>query len=268
MSQPDQSNADFNRRDFLKGSSFAALMTMMGGVELMAQAEPERKVSTLGPKPKVKVALIGLGPWGREVLDQLGRLEQADIVAICDSYSAMLRRSASKAPGAAQVENYAEILANKDIKAVIIATGSHQHKDIVIAALQAGKHVYCEAPLAHTIEDARAIALAAKESPGQLFQSGLQGRSDPQRHFLFPFIRSGALGKTVMARAQWHKKQSWRQASPKFGARAGDQLAAAESHVARTHRRDRHPRAGSGGLDVESGAGGGDRIWFDDVVEG
>ena len=47
-----------------------------------------------------------------------------------------------------------------------------------------------------------------------MFQVGLQGRSDPQRHFLLPFIRSGALGKTVMARAQWHKKQSWRQASP------------------------------------------------------
>ncbi len=214
MNQADQSNADFNRRDFLKGSSFAALMTMMGGVELLAQAQPERELSTLPPKPKVKVAIIGLGPWGREILDQLGRLEQAEVAAICDSYPAMMRRSATKAPAAAQVENYAEILANKEIKAVIVATGSHQHKDIVIAALKAGKHVYCEAPLAHTIEDARAIALAAKEAAGQLFQSGLQGRSDPQRHFLFPFIRSGALGKTVMARAQWHKKQSWRQASP------------------------------------------------------
>ena len=80
--------------------------------------------------------------------------------------------------------------------------------------MKAGKHVYCEAPLAHTVEDARAIALAAKESTAQVFQVGLQGRSDPQRHFLLPFIRSGALGKPVMARAQWHKKQSWRQASP------------------------------------------------------
>lgn len=214
MNQPDSSSVDCNRRDFLKGSSFAALMTMMGGVQLMAQAEPERKISTLAPKPKVKVAVIGLGPWGREILDQLGRLEQADIAAICDSYPAMMRRSASKAPNAAQVEDYQTILANKEIKAVIVATGSHQHKDIVIAALKAGKHVYCEAPLAHTVEDARAIALAAKEAVGQVFQPGLQGRCDPQRHFLFPFIRSGALGKTVMARAQWHKKQSWRQASP------------------------------------------------------
>jgi predicted dehydrogenase len=84
----------------------------------------------------------------------------------------------------------------------------------VVAALQAGKHVYCEAPIASTIEDARAIAKAAKASPRQYFQVGLLYRSDPQRHFLLPFIRAGALGKTVMARAQWHKKQSWRGTSP------------------------------------------------------
>ena len=214
MNQSHDNDADFNRRDFLKGSSFAALMTMMGGVQLMAQSAPEQKSAVPDSGPKVKVAVIGLGSWGREILDQLGRLEKAEIVAICDNYPAMMRRSATKAPNAAQVEDYLAILDNPAIQAVIVATGSHQHKDIVIAALKAGKHVYCEAPLAHTVEDARAIALAAKEASAQVFQAGLQGRSDPQRHFLFPFIRSGALGKTVMARAHWHKKQSWRQASP------------------------------------------------------
>ena len=83
-----------------------------------------------------------------------------------------------------------------------------------MAALKAGKHVYCEAPLANTIEDAREIALAAKAAPQVIFQSGLQLRSEPQRHFLLPFVRSGTLGKPVMARAQWHKKQSWRMAAP------------------------------------------------------
>ncbi len=213
MSQPDQS-FDFNRRNFLKGSSLAALMTMMGGVELISPAQSSDAASSALRKPKVKVAVIGLGPWGREILDQLGRLEQADIAAICDNYPAMLRRSASKAPDAVQTENYEEILANKDIKAVIVATGSHQHKDIVLAALRAGKHVYCEAPLAHTIEEAREIALAAKANSAVVFQPGLQMRCDPHRRFLLPFIRSGALGKPIMARAQWHKKQSWRQASP------------------------------------------------------
>jgi predicted dehydrogenase len=211
---PSESNpADVNRREFLKSGTCAALVTMVGGVPLMAQ-KSERKLSTPVPRPKVKVGVIGLGPWGRELLDQLGRLEQAEIAAICDHYPAMLRRSAPKAPGAAQFSDYHELLARREISAVIVASGSHQHKDIVLAALQAGKHVYCEAPLAHNLADAREIAQAARDAVGQVFQPGLQGRSDPQRQFLYPFLRSGALGKTVSARAQWHKKQSWRQASP------------------------------------------------------
>jgi predicted dehydrogenase len=204
----------FNRRDFLKGSSFATLMTMLGGVQLLAQATPEKPDEFKVPLKKVKVGLIGLGAWGRELLEQLGRLEQAEIAAICDHYPAMVRRSASKAPKAAQVEDYKAILDNKDVHAVIIATPTHLHKDIAVAALQAGKHVYCEMPLAHTVEDARAIALAAKNAVGKVFQAGLQMRSDPQRHWLMPFIRSGALGKPIMARAQWQKKTSWRSTSP------------------------------------------------------
>jgi predicted dehydrogenase len=211
MSEQPNDNAEFNRRDFLKGGSFATVMTMLGGVELFAQATTEQKAEA---KPPVKVALIGLGAWGRDILDQLGRLPQADIAAICDSYPPMMRRSASKAPKAAQVENYKTILDNKDIPAVIIATPSHQHKDIALAALAAGKHVYCEAPLASTVEDAKAIALAAKNAVGKVFQPGLQMRSDPQRLFILPFIRSGALGKSIMARSQWHKKKSWRADSP------------------------------------------------------
>jgi predicted dehydrogenase len=205
---------DFNRRDFLKGGSFAAVMAMLGGVPLLAQTNETPVVGARVAPPKVKVALIGLGPWGREILNTLGRLPQADIAAICDTYPASLKRSADAAPGAKQVSDYQAILADKDIKAVIVATGTPHHKDVTLAALKAGKHVYCEAPLAHTIEDAREIAKAAKEAKQLIFQAGLQLRSDPQRKFLLPFIRSGALGKTVMARSQWHKKTSWRFTSP------------------------------------------------------
>src|SRR5262249_38260307 len=106
------------------------------------------------------------------------------------------------------------ILENKDIKAVIIATPTHQHKEIALAALKADKHVYCEAPLAVTVEEAREIATAAKAARRCLFQAGLQTRSDPQRHFILPFIRSGALGQWVMVRSQRHKKGSWRATSP------------------------------------------------------
>jgi predicted dehydrogenase len=186
---------------------------MLGGVELLAPRGASAAEEN-APTAKVKVAVIGLGAWGREILNTLGRLPMADVAAICDTYPASLRRAATAAPGAIQSADYRTILANKDIKSVIVATPTHLHKDIVLDSLKAGKHTYCEAPLANTIEDARAIALAGKASKLALFQAGLQMRSDPQRHFLVPFIRSGALGRFVMAGAQWHKKQSWRSASP------------------------------------------------------
>jgi predicted dehydrogenase len=214
MNENDSSGSDFNRRDFLKSGSVATLMTMMGGVELLGQTNSAPAGETKIVGEKVKVAVIGLGAWGRELLNTFGRIPEAEVAAICDTYAASLRRSATAAPGAVQTTDYKTLLENKDIKALVVATPTHQHKDIVLAALKAGKHVYCEAPLAHTIEDARAIALAAKASKQCVFQAGLQLRSDPQRHFLLPFIRSGAIGQPVMARSQWHKKQSWRATSP------------------------------------------------------
>jgi predicted dehydrogenase len=214
MNENESAALESNRRDFLKGGSVATLMTMLGGVELFAQTNAAPVGETKAPAVKTKMAVIGLGAWGREIINTLARVPQADIAAICDTYPASLKRAASAAPGAAQTADYQTILDNKDIKAVIIATPTFQHKEVALAALKAGKHVYCEAPLAGSIEDAREIALAARAAKNLAFQTGLQIRSDPQRLFLLTFIRTGALGKTVLARAQWHKKTSWRSASP------------------------------------------------------
>jgi predicted dehydrogenase len=209
----DKEKMEFNRRDFLRGGSAAALMTMLGGVELVARAaDPPGGIKFTGVP--VKVGIIGLGGWGRELLSTLMRMDEADVAGICDNYAVFLKRSSKDAPKAAQFTDYKALLDNKDIKAVFIATPTHQHKEIAIDALKAGKHVYCEAPLAHTIEDAKAIALAAKGVKNQIFQAGLQLRAEPHRHFLQPFIRSGAMGIPLFVRAQWHKKSSWRTSSP------------------------------------------------------
>jgi len=205
---------DFNRRDFLRGSSVATLMTMLGGVELTFRPEAQAAEAIPLQGPPVNLGVIGLGAWGRKILETLSLVPEANVVAICDTYGAWLRRAGKLAEKAEQVEDYKKLLDNKAVKAVFIATPTHQHREIALAALQAGKHVYCEAPLAHTLDDARAMAAAAKAAPQQVFQAGLQTRSDPQRHFVLGFVRSGATGKAVMARAQWFKKQSWRQTSP------------------------------------------------------
>jgi len=220
MSENESEALGYNRRDFLKGGSVATVMAMMGGVELFAQTNAAPASETKAPTIKIKVAVIGLGAWGREIVNTLGRMPQAElpidaeIAAICDTYKPFLRRGASAAPAATQTEDYKTILDNKDIKAVVIATPTPAHKEVALAALKAGKHVYCEAPLAGSIEDAREIALAAKAAKHLAFQAGLQMRSDKQRLFLLPFVRTGALGKTVLTRAQWHKKTSWRATSP------------------------------------------------------
>lgn len=204
--------AELNRRDFI--GSFATLMTMLGGVELISRTRVQAAdLETLIPF-QVRCGVIGVGNWGREIIATLSRLKTAQVVAVSDTYPASLKRGINAAPNAKGLEDYRKMLDDKEVQAVIVATPTHQHRDIVLAALQAGKHVYCEAPLANTVEDAKTIALAAKASRKQVFQAGLQMRSDAQRRFLLDFIRAGASGKAIKAHAQWHKKQSWRMTSP------------------------------------------------------
>ncbi len=243
----------YNRRDFLKSGSFATLMTMMGGVELFAQPTEQPASDSKGSGAKIKVAVIGLGSWGREILTELTKLEGADVAAICDTYGAFLRRSGKMAPGARQIQDCKAILEDKDIRAVVVATPTHKHKDIVLAALKAGKHVYCEAPLAGSIEDAREIALAARAAKKQIFQAGLQMRADPQRQFLLPFIRTGALGKTVMARS---------------GAGEGPELAFEQSHFHWVDRRNRNPPNRSSRVVSQCASGFRHRLWLTAKLDG
>jgi predicted dehydrogenase len=211
MSTDIATNTEYARRDFLKGGSIATVMTLLGGVPLFAQEKPA-EAKPAGPK--IKCAIIGINTWGREILTTLQRVAQAEIAVVCDTYPAALKRAKNAIPDLKTTDDYKTILDDKEIAAVIIATPTHLHKEIAIAALKAGKHVYCEAPLAHTVEDAREIAKAARDNFKQVFQAGLQMRSDPQNWFLLPFIRSGACGKPTRASGQWNKKTTWRFASP------------------------------------------------------
>jgi predicted dehydrogenase len=207
-------NSALNRREFLRGSSLAGVMGLLGGVQLIAPKDARAVDVDSLVSFTVKVGVIGLGMRGREIVASLAQQKEAIVAAVCDSYPAYLRRGAKAAPDAKSVGDYRAVLDDKDIKAVVIATPTHQHKDIALAALQAGKHVYCEAPLANTVDDARAIAKAALAAKKQYVQVGLTSRSHPQSQFMYPFVRAGAMGRTIKARSQWQKKQSWRLTSP------------------------------------------------------
>jgi len=229
--QPDenqQTQNEFNRREFIQNAaSFGAMMAMMGGVPLFAEetnAPAGGETHYRASATPMNFAVIGCGTQGREIIQTLSRITSppndppvvplAPVVAICDTYEAAFRRVKEAAPNAETFTDYHKLLEKKEVEAVVVATPSHLHREIVEAALAAGKHVYCEAPLATSFDDTRAIAKAAKAAVRVHFQSGLQMRSDPQRIFLVPFIHSRQTGMNVMARTLWHKKQSWRRAAP------------------------------------------------------
>jgi predicted dehydrogenase len=137
----------------------------------------------------------------------------AEIKMVCDGYDQIHKRALERAPKAAAVTDYRQVLDNKAVQAVWIATPTHQHKDLVLAALQAGKHVYCEAPLAQNLTDARAIAAAAARYPKQVFQPGLQRRANHLEKHVAGFFRTGVLSKLATGRSTWSKKTSWRRAA-------------------------------------------------------
>lgn len=210
-------NSDLNRREFIKGGSFASLMMLMGGVPVLAA---DKETSTQGlthykaEYPPLKLGIIGCGVWAREILKTLSTMPYGPVVAVCETYPAYLRRAGRLAPKAKKYVHYHDLLADANVEGVIVSTPSHLHKQIAVDALKAGKHVYCEAPMATTVEDAHAIAAAAKANPKLNFQVGLQNRSDLQITNLNKLIRTNVLGTPMRVRQQYHRKQSWRFTSP------------------------------------------------------
>ena len=199
-----------DRRDFIKATAgtLACLLSERG----LSAWQVGRQIAAAGPP--VKLAIVGLGSWGREILTALARVPSADVALVCDVYAPAVRRAREIAPGATGVEDLRRALDAPAIEAIVLATPTPTHAPIVAAALDAGKHVYCEAPLAASIDDARAIALAARAHPAQVVQAGLQGRSNQLYRHVSQFVKSGVLGDIALVNGQWNKKESWRRPGP------------------------------------------------------
>lgn len=161
-----------------------------------------------------KVAVIGIGRQGRAILDELRKIDAVEIAAVCDILPTRVKTGIERAPGAEGFADFNELLRKRaDVEAVFVATPTHLHRDVVMAALAAQRHVYCEAPLAANEADARAIATAA--AAGQLlFQSGLYARANPIYQRARLLARSDSLRDIVSIHAQYHRKTSWRFAGP------------------------------------------------------
>ncbi len=203
-----------NRRDFIHsaaGVSLTSLCTITADADV--SAAPAAAATPAGPA--IGVGVIGLGDRGREVLHEAALLPTLTVAAICDIYDPFVKRAQTIAPQAKPYADYKALLADPAVTAIVLATPSNLHREIALAALQAGKHLYCEAPLASNLEDAKAIATAGLHAaPKLVFQAGLQKRVHPQYAHVDKFVKTGALGTPAFCRSQWHYKTSWRKASP------------------------------------------------------
>jgi predicted dehydrogenase len=164
-----------------------------------------------------KVGLIGAGRQGRAIATELLKLDQFQLAAVCDISPGRLRSALERTPGAEGFADHRALLEKRtDIEAVIVATPSHLHRAVVEDGLAAGRHVYCESPLASTLDDCRAMAAAAA-SAKVVCQVGLLGRSNPVYRRARPLAQT-ELRELVSGYAQSHRKTSWRFPSSEPGA--------------------------------------------------
>jgi predicted dehydrogenase len=191
--------SDTSRRDFVKSAAFAAAISLPGSVPV------------LGANDRVTVGWIGVGSRGTQVMNQayLDSKDFIDIVAVCDTYKGNLNKAVDnvqskqgKKPKA--VVDYREILADPRIDVVFISTPEHLHYRMAIDALKAGKNIYLEKPIAHTIEEGAEIVKLAEKS-GKVVQVGTQNRSNKLYIEAKKMFDDGVIGEVHNVRAFWYR---------------------------------------------------------------
>ncbi len=181
-----------NRRRFLQTSAAAAAGLSVpywftGKLALAAENQSKND--------RPRVGCIGTGDRWNGL--HKGVLPHGDIVAVCDVDRKHAESGKEKSGGKADIyEDYRKLLDRKDIDVVTIVTPDHWHSRIAIAAMKAGKDVYCEKPLTLTIEEGKLICKVAKET-NRVFQVGTQQRTEMGQRFLtaIAMIRDGRIGK-------------------------------------------------------------------------
>jgi predicted dehydrogenase len=194
-SQPDSHalSPGINRRQFIKTT--AAASAAVGPFLNLAGKSP--------PSERVRLGFIGCGGRARQIMPMFKSNPDVEIPAICDVIEPRMGQAMAvlaKGPNPQKPESvvaYQRILERKDIDAVVIATTQHWHGLPHIHACQAGKHVFVEKPLSHTVVEGRAMVKAAEKS-GVITLMGTQQRAGPHYQKAINIVQSGRLGKIAL----------------------------------------------------------------------
>jgi predicted dehydrogenase len=141
---------------------------------------------------------------GRGGNDQPAEAYPVKITAVCDVYEKRKQLAQERAKAEFATLDYREVIARKDVDAVIIATPDHWHAPIAIAAMEAGKDVYLEKPMTHTIAEAKAVARKVKET-GRILQVGSQTTSLDQWWKARKAIQDGMIGDLISSQGSYHR---------------------------------------------------------------
>ena len=173
----------------------------------VAASKPARSYAAIpGAGERLRVGVIGCGGMANAHMNALLAMKLTDnveIVAVCDVFQKRLDAAAQKT-GARPFARYRDLLAEKDLDYVLIATPEHWHHRMTLDALDASKSVYVEKPMTHTIRQARDVARRMQGSKLKL-QVGVQGMSDESYEVANRYIREGAIGKVVMAQIDYSR---------------------------------------------------------------
>lgn len=186
------------RREFLSAVSSVGLTAPLLAAHGAPQASPS-------PNDKIQIALIGSGGMGQEDARSSVASGMTKVVAACDCYDGRLEHMKEQYGRDIFItKGYEEILARKEIDAVIIGTPDHWHQKITLDALHAKKDVYCEKPMVQSVDDGLPVVQAQNQA-NQILQIGSQRVSSVLYKKAQQLFRSGAIGKLNMVEAWWDR---------------------------------------------------------------
>ena len=183
-----------SRREFLTTAAGGALLTAVSAARV------------LGANDRIRMGVIGCGGMGTGHLNALMKRAEADNIrvgAVCDVYQRRLTRAKKISSTDGHID-YRKVIDNKDIDAVLIATPDHWHGKLSIDAVEAGKHVYCEKPLTHTVEQAIAVRNAVRKSKS-VFQVGPNATADDGYWQAREAVRAGRIGQVTWAQGSYNR---------------------------------------------------------------
>ena len=198
-----------SRRDFLKNMGIAGAGAFLAASPWLSAFSEVTNTSS----EKCRLAIIGPGSRGRFLMSFLVKNPKVDIVALCDIYQPSIDEALKLAPKAKVYGNYKEVLEDKNIDAVLVATPLSAHYKIVMDAFDAGKHVFCEKSIGYTMEECYHI-YQKHRSTGKIFFTGQQRLFDPRYIKAMEMIHAGTFGEINGIHTFWNRNGDWRRSVP------------------------------------------------------